>query len=59
MTNVLYDLAMYPEYIEPLREEAARLVECHGWTKAAIEKMDKIDSFIKESMRLNSISERK
>ncbi|KAF8806841.1 cytochrome P450 [Phlegmacium glaucopus] len=55
--QALYDLAAYPEYAEPLREEAARVVERDGWTKAAISNMDKIDSFLKESMRVNTISE--
>jgi len=57
LTQALYDLATYPEYAEPLRQEAARLVESDGWTKAAIEQMDRMDSFLKESMRLNTISE--
>ena len=53
-SHVLYDLATYPEYAEPLREVAAP-VECDDWTKAAIEKMDKIHDFFKESMRFNTI----
>ena len=59
LTHALYDLAAYPEYAEPLREEVARAVQCDGWTKTAIDNMDNIDSFLKESMRLNITSERK
>jgi len=55
----LYDLAAYPEYAELLREEVAQVVESDGWTKVAVEKMEKADSFIKESMRLNTIGKRK
>ena len=59
LTHALYDLAAYPEYAESLREEVARVVERDGWTKTAIENMEKIGSFLKESMRLNAIVERK
>ena len=59
LTHALYDLAAYPEYVEPLREEIARAVQRDGWTKTAIDNMDNIDSFLKESMRLNTLSERK
>ena len=56
LTNALYDLAAYPEYVEPLREEIAPLVAAEGWTKAAFGKMWKVDSFLKESHRYNGMS---
>ena len=55
MSHVLYDLAAFPEYIEPLREEVETITAVDGWTKAAMGKMRKLDSFLKESQRLNGI----
>lgn len=52
-THALYDLAANPQYIQPLREEAEKSLTEEGWTKAAMDKMRKVDSFLKESMRLN------
>ncbi|PPQ82607.1 hypothetical protein CVT25_007121 [Psilocybe cyanescens] len=56
LTNILYDLAMYPEYVEPMREEVKAIVKTEGWTKSSIGKMRKVDSFVKESQRLASNS---
>lgn len=56
MTNILYDLAMYPEYIAPMREEVEAIVKAEGWTKTSVAKMRKVDSFVKESQRLASSS---
>jgi cytochrome P450 len=53
LTQVLYDLAIHPEYVEEMRQEALNAVAEHGWTKAAMTKMRKVDSFMKESLRLN------
>ncbi|KAH8769744.1 cytochrome P450 [Hyaloscypha finlandica] len=54
LTNVIYDLAAYPEYVEPLREEIVSAIgTAKVWSKPAMEKLDKMDSFIKESMRVN------
>ncbi|KXN84575.1 Ent-kaurene oxidase [Leucoagaricus sp. SymC.cos] len=52
----IYDLAVHPEYIKEMREEAERIINEHGWTKSALHKLRKIDSFLKESHRLNSVS---
>lgn len=38
-----------------MRDEAEAVIEAHGWTKAAMQRMRKIDSFLKESQRLNSL----
>ncbi|KAF8955284.1 cytochrome P450 [Flammula alnicola] len=51
-THVLYDLAAYPEYVKPMREEIEAVIEAEGWTKVSMGKMRKVDSFIKESQRL-------
>ncbi|KAI0371432.1 cytochrome P450 [Pilatotrama ljubarskyi] len=51
-THALYNLAAWPEYIQPLREEVESIVAEEGWTKTSLGKMRKVDSFLKESMRL-------
>ena len=52
--QAIYDLALHPEYIAPLREEieAAPVDENGMYTKDALSGMRKLDSFIKESQRL-------
>jgi hypothetical protein len=37
-----------------MREEAERVIKEEGWTKAALNSMVKIDSFLRESQRLNT-----
>jgi len=53
--NALYYLATYPQYIQPLREEIESIVQEDGWTKTAMGKMYKLDSFIKETQRLTGL----
>ena len=53
LTQALFYLALLPEYLAPLREEVEETTNHEGWTKAALDKMHKIDSFIKESQRLH------
>ncbi|KAF5349477.1 hypothetical protein D9756_008934 [Leucocoprinus leucothites] len=52
-TQSLYDLATHPEYLAEMHEEAEEVINAHGWTKAAMQHMRKIDSFLKESQRLH------
>ncbi|KAF7349710.1 Cytochrome P450 [Mycena sanguinolenta] len=40
----------------PLREEVESVVEKDGWTKVALDNMHKIDSFIRESQRMNGLN---
>ena len=54
-TNALYFLAAHPEYADPMREEIQTVMEEEGWTKAALTKMRKIDSFFRESQRLSAV----
>lgn len=54
----LYNLAVHPEYLKPLREEIESVVHQDGWTKSAINKMNMVDSFLKESHRLGDSSTR-
>lgn len=52
--HAIYDLCANPEYFEPLREELSSvLAESGGWKKAIIPKFRKLDSFLKESQRVN------
>jgi hypothetical protein len=54
IVHALYDLCAMPEFIEPLREEIrVALLEEGGWTLAMIQRLKKLDSFLKESQRIN------
>ena len=55
-TNALFDLAIRPEYVEPLRAEIEEVVAAHGWTKEAMGHLVKLDSFMKESSRLGGVA---
>jgi cytochrome P450 len=52
----LYRLLANPEYIEPLREEVEAVVAQEGWTKAGMDKMHKIDSFLRETQRMDGLT---
>ncbi|KAH8835010.1 cytochrome P450 [Flagelloscypha sp. PMI_526] len=52
VTHVLFDLSSNPQYIAPLREEVAAITREHGWSKASLQKMRKLDSVVKEALRL-------
>ncbi len=54
-TNTLYRLLSNPECIEPLRQEIETAVSEEGWTKAAIDKMHKVDSVLRETQRLDGL----
>ncbi|OJK01308.1 hypothetical protein ASPACDRAFT_1879884 [Aspergillus aculeatus ATCC 16872] len=54
LTNVIYDLAAHPEYLQPLREEIRSVMEADGcFQKTSLTKMKLLDSVVKESQRLN------
>jgi cytochrome P450 len=52
-TQSFYRLLAHPEYIEPLRQEVEAVVAEEGWTRAGMDKMHKIDSFVRESQRMD------
>ncbi|KZO94408.1 cytochrome P450 [Calocera viscosa TUFC12733] len=54
-TQAFYWLAAHPEYTPALRMEIEAAVTQLGWTKDAINAMVKVDSFLKESMRVTGI----
>jgi cytochrome P450 len=54
VSHFVYDLCAYPEYFEPLREEIVSVLrEDAGFRKTTLNKLRKMDSFLKESQRLN------
>ena len=59
--QVVYNLCAMPEYIQPLRMEAQNaLLESGGvWSIESLSKLGRLDSFLKESQRLNASSFRK
>ena len=52
MIQALYQLSYHPQYIEPLREEIASVVAESGWSKKSIDRLNKLDSFIRETQRV-------
>ena len=54
-TQALFYLAANRQYIQPLREEVEEIVEKDGWTEIAVRKMRKVDSFLKECMRMEGL----
>ena len=55
-THALFHLAANPRYIQPLREEVEAITKEEGWSKAALGKMRKIDSFLRECQRVEGFS---
>jgi hypothetical protein len=52
----LYRLLANPENIEPLRQEVDAVIREEGWTKAGVDKMHKIDSFLRETQRVDGVA---
>lgn len=52
---MLYDLAAYQEHVAPLREELQTVLSEDGgkFRKSTMPKLRKLDSFMKESQRVN------
>lgn len=53
VVHAIFDLCAHPEYMEPLRNEARDLINKRGWTLPALKGMKRLDSFMKESQRIN------
>ncbi|KAF2439158.1 cytochrome P450 [Karstenula rhodostoma CBS 690.94] len=53
ITNCIYNLATYPEYTTVLREETEAVLKeaGDGWTMDSMARLEKTDSFIKETLR--------
>ena len=56
--QVLFHLLAHPNHLEPLREEVDAVIKEEGWTKAGVDKMHKIDSFLRETQRFDGITTR-
>ncbi|KAG1840302.1 cytochrome P450 [Suillus subalutaceus] len=55
-THALYHLATKPEVAQALRDEVDPIVQREGWNIQSVAKMSKIDSFLRESARINGVS---
>ncbi|KAJ5382504.1 Cytochrome P450 [Penicillium concentricum] len=56
LTKSLYELTQRPEYVEILRSEVEQAIRDHGGVgRESIEAMTKLDSFIKETLRLQPV----
>lgn len=57
LTNIVYDLAAHPEYIQPLRDEILAVVEEDGsLKKTSLLKLKLMDSVMKESQRIHPVA---
>lgn len=56
LSHAVHHIAASPEITAVLREEVERVVAEDGWTKSAMGKMRKLDSFLRESQRYNGIN---
>jgi len=59
ITHAIFDLfSSKQEYVEELREEISSILSEHGgeWNKKALAQMEKLDSIVRESLRLNMVS---
>ena len=52
VTQVVFQILMKPEYLEPLRSESAEVVSRYGSSDQALNSMPLLDSFIREINRL-------
>ena len=53
---MIYHLAEQPDPLVPLREELEACLVADGWTAAALGKMRKLDSILRETLRHNGIA---
>lgn len=47
----MFYLAAHPEWLKPLRDEVEEVTKAEGWTKDSVNKLNKVDSFLRESQR--------
>ena len=53
--QALQNMAMYPECRHACIAEAEEAIGLYGWTRECIDSLALLDSFFKESMRLNGL----
>jgi len=56
-SHILFNLAKYPHHFQPLREEIEDVINRDGWTKSSLQKLRKLDSFMKETSRMDGIGD--
>ncbi|KAG2153600.1 cytochrome P450 [Suillus bovinus] len=56
LTHALYHLATNPDFAQTLRDEVDPIVQRDGWNVQSVANMRKIDSFLRESARINGVS---
>lgn len=56
LTKAMYNLVTYPEYFELIRREMLDVLQEEGWKKTALYQMKLLDSFLKETQRLQGPS---
>jgi cytochrome P450 monooxygenase-1 len=59
ITQLMFDLAQSPEYVQPLREEVIAVLGKDGWKKTSLYNLKLLDSAMKESQRLRPINDSK
>jgi cytochrome P450 len=52
LTQAIYRASIHEEYVNPMREEIKTVIAEGGWTHSAISRMVKVDSFLRECMRI-------
>ncbi|KAI9836022.1 MAG: hypothetical protein M1819_001633 [Sarea resinae] len=57
VTQLMFDLAQNPEYIQPLRDEVIAVLGNQGWKKTSLYNMKLLDSVLKECQRLRPIND--
>ncbi|KAI6131899.1 cytochrome P450 [Pisolithus thermaeus] len=55
LSEALLNLADNPQHAQTLREEVDAVISKYGWTKEALSKMRKVDSFLKETQRFEGL----
>ena len=58
IVDMLYETCAHPEYVGPLRVEMQQILREEGegaWQKNSFNKLQKLDSFMKEAQRLNNV----
>jgi len=55
-TQALFTLAAHPDWADIMRREVLEVTTEHGWSKLSMIRLRKVDSFLKESQRVNGLS---
>ncbi|KAH7885960.1 cytochrome P450 [Phlebopus sp. FC_14] len=55
-SHALLNLASHPQYLQTLREEVKNVTDRRGWTRESMGQLIKMESFLRESQRINGTS---